>query len=129
MHTLQIPILPKLYQDLHDQVNRQSQLSAIRKYSKCQPVVSEHSATPLELEVDMAEVFADDVGPSPDEKQFSIFSASGLELFTGIRWERTVLGGGRVDPGDLNRVAAAIPFFRPACTENIPILGPHVRSC
>lgn len=34
----------------------------------------------------MAEVFADDVGPSPDEKQFSISSASGLEFFTGVRW-------------------------------------------
>ena len=94
MHALQIPILPKLYQDLHAHVNRQSQLSAIRKYSKCQPVVSEYSTTPLELEVDMAEMFADDAGPSPDENQFFIFSASGLEWATGVRWERTALGGG-----------------------------------
>ena len=70
MHTLQIPILPKLYQDLHAQVNRQDQLSAIRKCPKCQPVVPEYSTTPLELDVDMAEMFADDAGPSPDEKQF-----------------------------------------------------------
>ena len=50
----------------------------------------------------MAEVFADDAGPSPDEKQFFIFIASGLESVAGIRWERTVLGGGGVDPDDLN---------------------------
>ena len=102
MHTLQIPILPKLYQDLHAQVNRQSQLSSIRKCSKSQPVVPEYSITPLELEVDMAEMFADDAGPSPDEKQFFIFSACGLESITGVRWKRTVLGGGGVDPDDLN---------------------------
>lgn len=102
MHTLQIPILPKFYQDLHAQVNRQDQLSAIRKCPKCQPVVPEYSTTPLELEVDMAEMFADGAGPSPDEKQFSIFIASGLESVAGVRWERTVLGGGGVVPDDFN---------------------------